>query len=283
MPTRPANVCSSSRLSSLTRWLQRRPRYHQRGASISTVTSPQATRALRRAPYVGDVRDDERVVRAAWRSVGGGRAAHVADSVLARHREPHRRYHGVTHVAWVVRTVDELLPTVGAPGTVDAPVVRAAALFHDAVYDPRRADNEVASAQLAQRVLAEELGWPTARIDTVVRLILATAGHTLAPDDADTDPAAAVLLDADLGVLGTSPNVYQAYVDGVRGEYAHVDRAAWCAGRGAVLRAFLDRPWIYTTAAMRSTREARARANLEAELAGLTASGPVDRDPNADG
>ena len=216
---------------------------------------------------MADVHDDERLVRAAWRSVGGGRAAHVAESLLARHREPHRRYHGVSHVAWVVRTVDELLADVP---DADAGVVRAAALFHDAVYDPARGDNEAASARLAQRTLADELGWAADATDEVARLVLATAGHTLAADAATTDPSAAVLLDADLGVLGAAPRAYQAYADGVRGEYAHVDQDAWRTGRGAVLRSFLDRPWIYATPPMRAARETRARANLAAELASLS-------------
>ncbi len=221
-----------------------------------------------RRTYVGCVRDDERIVRTAWRSVAGGRAAHVAESVLARHREPHRRYHGIAHVAWVLRTVDELLPTVAA--AADAAIaIRAAALFHDAVYDPHRGDNEEASAQLARRVLTEDLGWDTSATAEVARLIRSTAGHTLAPDAATTDPSAAVLLDADLGVLGASPQAYQAYVDGVRGEYAHVDADAWRVGRGAVLQSFLDRAWIYATPAMRTTCEVRARANLTAELATL--------------
>lgn len=211
--------------------------------------------------------DDERIVRGAWRSVGAGAGAHVAESVLARHREPHRRYHGVRHVAWVLRTADALLAAVAVP---DAQAVRAAALFHDAVYDPLRTDNEAVSAALARRTLIDELGWDGPRADEVARLVLATAGHLLPDDAVEVDPAAAVLLDADLGILGASPRGYQGYVDGVRGEYAHVDEPGWRAGRAAVLRSFLDRDRIYATPMMRAEREARARANLVAELAALT-------------
>lgn len=211
--------------------------------------------------------DDERIVRTAWRAVGAGRAAHVAESLLARHREPHRRYHGVRHVARVVRSVDELMATVVVP---DPAVVRAAALFHDAVYDPRRTDNEEASASLARRTLVDELGWDGPRAEEVGRLVLATAGHALPEGAEASDPGAAVLLDADLAVLGASPRAYQAYVDGVRGEYAHVDDGGWRTGRAAVLRSFLDRTRIYATERARTEREARARANLTAELAALS-------------
>ena len=65
-----------------------------------------------------------------------------------------------------------------------------------------------------------------------------------------TSPDEAVLCDADLAVLAADPATYTAYATGVRAEYAHVDDAAWRAGRAAVLRAFLDRPVLFHTAAM---------------------------------
>ena len=86
---------------------------------------------------------------------------------------------------------------------------------------------------------------------------------------AAVDADAAVLFDADLAILGASPAEYQAYVTGVRAEYAHVDDAGWRTGRAAVLQTFLDRDPIYATPTMRADRERRARANLAAELAAL--------------
>jgi predicted metal-dependent HD superfamily phosphohydrolase len=69
-------------------------------------------------------------------------------------------------------------------------------------------------------------------------------------------------------VLAADAAVYQAYVDGVRSEYAHVADDQWLVGRAAVLRRFLDRPAIFHTAGY-APREAQARANLTAELAAL--------------
>ena len=109
---------------------------------------------------------------------------------------------------------------------IDADAVRLAALFHDAVYDPMRSDNEARSADLAVQV-ATELGWPTERCDTVHRLVMATARHSPTRDDE------AVLVDADLAILGSSPAEYAAYVHGVRHEYAHVDDDSWRTGRAA--------------------------------------------------
>ena len=77
-----------------------------------------------------------------------------------------------------------------------------------------------------------------------------------------------MLLDADLAILSADPSAYEAYVRGVRGEYAHVDDAAWRVGRGAVLRSLLAPECRYSTATFVG-RDARARANLTAELVTL--------------
>jgi len=189
------------------------------------------------------------------------------DRLLARHREPHRHYHTATHVAAVLATADDLLAEVeGADGAA----VLLALFFHDAVYDPQAAPcaNETASAALAERELAA-LAVGAGCVDAARAAILATAGHVLPPDAPLTT---AVVLDADLAILAAEPARYEAYATGVRSEYAHVDDAAWQTGRAAVLAAFLDRPTIFVTAPMQP-REARARANLSAELARLRAGG----------
>lgn len=98
-------------------------------------------------------------------------------------------------------------------------------------------------------------------------LINATAGHVAAFDDIAVDTA--ILLDADLAILGAEPHSYQAYVHGVRAEYFFVDDKRWRTGRGRILRDFLGRPRIYATEYMHSEFEHRARANIEAELAML--------------
>jgi len=221
------------------------------------------------------VHDDEQIIRRAWRASAaprgdqagssGSHARHEAllDSVLARHREPHRCYHTITHVAWVIRTIDELAAVVPVPSVA---VLHVAAIYHDAVYDPRAVDNEARSADLAM-ASCNTLGWPVTDQAEVGRLVLATAGHEVGPDDV----AGAVLLDADLAVLGAEPAAYRAYAIGVRGEYAHVDDHAWRVGRAAVLVSFLEREHIFATLPMRVTREHRARANLSKEIAGLRA------------
>jgi predicted metal-dependent HD superfamily phosphohydrolase len=220
---------------------------------LAAATAPRETAGI----------SDDNELRAAWTAAVGDDGAAWAefDDVVGRHREPHRRYHGVRHVTWVVRHVLELAETESV-GDLDAIV--AAAFYHDAVYDPRASDNEEQSARLAERVLAG-LGWDADRHRRVGAMVRATTAHA-SPHDADT----AVLLDADLAVLGADPAAYEAYARGVRAEYAHVDDAGWRAGRAQVLRDLLARDPLYATAPARTRWASRAAANMTAELASLS-------------
>ncbi len=202
-------------------------------------------------------------IRRAWRHIAGAHHDGYVDALLIRYSEPHRRYHTATHIMLVLRHLHDLSP---APAKQPSPEVTAAALYHDAIYDPRADDNEARSAALAGADLAE-IGWPADRLMSVESLIGATAGH-LADGDGVGDTAN--LLDADLAILGAEPGAYQAYVNGVRAEYAHVDDDQWRSGRAHVLQHFLARPRLFATDFMYSAREHRARANIEAELAALS-------------
>src|SRR4051812_19955938 len=207
----------------------------------------------------------ESEIRSTWRHIAGPFHDGYLDSLLSRYAEPHRRYHTATHIMLVVRHLHDMCR---ASGTQPSPEVLAAALYHDAIYEPAVDDNEARSADLAARQLGE-VGWPVVRCDAVAAMVLATAGY-LAPGGADTsDVDTTLLLDADLAILGAEPSAYLAYVNGVRSEYSHVNDAAWVAGRGHVLRGLLDRPRLFVTEHMHDMYEHRARANIEAELASL--------------
>ncbi len=197
----------------------------------------------------------------AWqRHIGGDRR--LLDGLLSRHREKQRRYHTATHVAWVIRHIEEL----AAVEHVDhLDEVVAAAFYHDAVYEPTHPANERASARLARRDLTT-LGWSNERAERVAAMIEATAHADSGLPVGDT----AILLDADLAILGSDPAAYSTYVASVRAEFRHVDDDAWRAGRASVVQGFADRAAIYTTTTARGRWEQRARANLAAELAALT-------------
>ena len=202
------------------------------------------------------------VVAGAW----GGDAAVVAAigrDVLVRYAEPHRRYHDREHVTEVLAAVDELAGLAADPAAVEL-----AAWLHDVVYDPTggAGTGEEASAVYAVDVLAR-LSAPALLAARVARLIRLTADHRV--DAGDADPAdAAVLCDADLWILGATPDRYRRYAADVRAEYGFLDDAEWRAGRSRLLRSLADRPRLYLTG--RAARwEPAARRNIAAELAAL--------------
>ncbi|MGY1661581.1 HD domain-containing protein [Geodermatophilus sp. SYSU D00705] len=176
-------------------------------------------------------------------------------AVVAAWGQPHRRYHDLAHLAAVLGLVGEL---AGAAADPDA--VRLAAWYHDVVYDPTRADNEQVSAERARAGLRGLV--PEARVEEVARLVLLTAGHDPAPDDAN----GAVLCDADLAVLAGPPESYAAYASAVREEYGHLSDEVFTAGRVAVLEHLLALPALYRLPAVAAEWTPRARANLTAEL-----------------
>jgi predicted metal-dependent HD superfamily phosphohydrolase len=181
--------------------------------------------------------------------------------LVTSYQEPRRTYHTLDHVAVVLRTTDGLAADTGATDT--API-RLAAWYHDVVYDPRSHDNEARSAVLAAADMVS-LSVPGDIVQECVRLIGLTAHHQAARGDTN----GAVLLDADLAVLASSPERYDRYASGIRAEHAHLDDAAYVSGRAVVLQGLLDRPFVFSTAPFRTEREPRARANLERELAAL--------------
>jgi predicted metal-dependent HD superfamily phosphohydrolase len=194
-------------------------------------------------------------------------------AVVAAWSEPHRRYHDLAHLAAVLGLVGEL---AGAAADPDA--VRLAAWYHDVVYDPERTDNERISADRARAGLRGLV--PDALVDEVERLVLLTAGHDPAADDAD----GAVLCDADLAVLAGPPEAYATYASAIREEYRHLSDEEFTAGRIAVLEHLLALPALYRTPRAATLWTERATANLTAELALLrrrASSGPAAPPPSA--
>jgi predicted metal-dependent HD superfamily phosphohydrolase len=208
-------------------------------------------------------------LRAAWRKLLPGVGAdpvageRVFTELAEAYGQPGRSYHNLDHVSSVLAEVE-----AQARRARDPAALRFAAWFHDAVYDPRAADNEERSATWAERVLGE-MGVTRPTAEAVRRLILLTKSHRAGPDDADGH----ILLDADLAVLGAPVAEYRAYSRAIRQEYAWVPEDAYRAGRGRVLRSFLARERIYLTPAAMAALEGPARRNLEAELRELEQGG----------
>jgi predicted metal-dependent HD superfamily phosphohydrolase len=186
----------------------------------------------------------------------------VREELIARYGEPHRRYHTMTHI-------EDCLTQVRASTDLTADqrdLLETAIWFHDAIYDPTRPDNEAASALLARERLSADGADPDA-IAEVERLILLTAGHSVA----DGDALGARLVSIDLSILGAEPARYDAYADAIRFEYAHVPEPLYRAGRAAIMGRFLDSPALFADSVWAGRHDALARANIAREIAALTA------------
>lgn len=181
----------------------------------------------------------------------------VLSSLLAAYDDDGRHYHNLVHIADMLRGLDR-----HGGDMAERDELILAILFHDAVYDATRGDNEAASARLARLHLGE-LGVGAGIVERIEALILATRHGT---GEAGGDAAMALLLDLDLAVLATPAERYAAYAAGIRREYAHVLDDAFRAGRIKVLTSFLARPQIFLSPGLAVRWEVAARENLAGEI-----------------
>ncbi len=174
-----------------------------------------------------------------------------------------RHYHGIEHIEALLTLAGEYRALLSDPQAVEAAI-----WFHDTIYDSQAKDNEAQSAELARRRLAGKL--EPARLDRIATMILATAKHELPKlESATAVRDTELFLDMDMSILGAAPEVFDSYEAAVRKEYAWVPQAAWIAGRSAVLRSFLDRPFIYLSKEFQDRFEAQARENIRRSLSNL--------------
>lgn len=177
----------------------------------------------------------------------------------AAYASPPRAYHHWGHVEAVMRHYAEV---AAGPGWTQPREVALALLFHDAVYEAGRRDNETRSAELARATIAR--WWPDADIDAgrVAELIELTARHgQLAP--ADVDPEAALMLDCDMAILAAPAEVFEAYDQAIAEEYrGHVPGFLFRINRRRFLLDLLARPRIFLSEHFHRQLDAAARANL---------------------
>ena len=178
------------------------------------------------------------------------------DDLVRRYGEPHRAYHNLHHVLACLEQAREIRDQFVAPG-----IAELALWYHDAIYDPHRADNEERSAALATERLSHLPGIAAA----VAPLILATK-HNHAPTAGDE----ALVVDIDLSILGAPEPAFVAYDTAIRREYRWVPRPLYRRKRREILQSFLDRRQIFATETFALRLERQARANLTKAVAQLS-------------
>lgn len=176
--------------------------------------------------------------------------------IANRYGEPTRAYHTLAHLQQLLDEFKQIKDKLQQPA-----IIGLALFYHDVIYEPTRADNELKSAEYAVEVLSQYL--TKAQIERIYQLIMMTADHQLT-DNTDLDGA--YLLDMDLSVLGASWSEYEKYAQSVRQEYAHVAEADYRMGRTKVLAGLLAHPRLYLTDYYYQHLETQARENVQYEI-----------------
>lgn len=177
----------------------------------------------------------------------------LGESLLSQWSDSSRHYHGLEHLS------DSLGALVVLGGATRAE--HLAIWFHDAVHTNTPVVDEQRSAQLAKQELTTT-GLPASEIAEVARLILITIDHRPLPEDC----AGARIADADLSILGASPQRYQRSVADLRSEHSGLSEAQWRTLRVARLLALQRAEVLFHTEAGRRLWQQQARLNLATEL-----------------
>jgi len=175
----------------------------------------------------------------------------VQQRLLEMWQEPHRDYHGVTHLESGLAALDTLGGTQ---------LEKIAFWCHDAVHTNTSPDDEHASVDIAEQLLWGNL--TDGELDEVTRLILITINHW--PDAQDA--AGARVSDADLVGLALDWDAYEENIEGIRVELPELSGRAWRARRRKQVDDLVGRPQLFFTDYGRDHWEDRARVNLLREL-----------------
>ena len=194
-----------------------------------------------------------------WRELGASDSDdELFRRLVACYSEPHRKYHTMQHLEECFVHFESLRSFAEHAGEVEL-----ALWFHDAIYNTKRKDNEERSAEWA-RDSARSAGLRVDQASRIHNLVLTTM-HNVVPVGRD----AAVLVDVDLGILGSDAARFDEYELQVREEYSWVPGPLYRAGRRKILQEFANREHIYSTEYFREKYEVRARDNIARSLARL--------------
>jgi predicted metal-dependent HD superfamily phosphohydrolase len=179
--------------------------------------------------------------------------------VRVAYAQPPRAYHNFAHVQALLHHYRDV---ADGPGWQQPLEVLLAVLYHDAIYEAGRGDNEQRSAQLAQLAIGRWLADTDVDVARVMALIELTARHgRLRCEELDHD--AALFLDGDMAILGAPEPVFDAYDRGIAEEYrGKVPGFLFRLNRRRFLKSVLAQPRIFFSEFFHARYDAAARANL---------------------
>jgi predicted metal-dependent HD superfamily phosphohydrolase len=166
-----------------------------------------------------------------------------------------RFYHTIHHLENMLIELDFIKSDIQ-----DFDIVFYALVYHDIIYQASSIENEIRSAELAEKRL-KEIKFPDDKIELVKKLIEATAKHQYS-ESLDCN----YFIDADLCILGANSDLYKEYAKQIRQEYIIYPDVLFFEGRKKVLKHFLEMKRIFKTEHFYSKFEVQARKNLKKEL-----------------
>ena len=199
--------------------------------------------------------------RAMWKELGAANPdPKLHAELIARYSEPHRKYHTLQHLEECFSKFEDVRAVAEHPAEIEL-----ALWFHDAIYNVKRRDNEKKSADWARKS-ALAAATPEDACDRVHALVMATR-HKAVPTGTDAE----LLVDVDLSILGAAPERFDEYERQVRQEYAWVPDFIYRRERRKILKEFLARPRIFSSAPFRDRYEQQVRSNISRSLEQLAA------------
>lgn len=175
---------------------------------------------------------------------------HEIDSIYTEER---RTYHNMVHLEnfhYQLNLCKLLLK--------DYETAFMAMIYHDIVYFTTDGTNEEKSAELA-KIRLMQLQFPEEKIEKCISMILATKRH-----EKNADQDINYFIDADMSILGLSIGVYDAYVNGILGEYGTGER--FLNGRKRFLQGVLKQDRIFITDFFYNLYEKQSRLNIQREI-----------------
>lgn len=183
-------------------------------------------------------------------------AHHALTEVAKRYEEPWRHYHTVEHLQNMGKFLLEFISKLHSPSTV-----LLATVGHDSVYIPQLGggNNERLSSQLLTRIGTGIFS--RQELDLAKDYIHATIEHKT--DNVDSDLS--FFLDADMSIVGSSPERFRLYDQQIRQEFIHVPWEDYRQGRAHVLKTFNMRE-IFITPEAKDQYEDQAHKNIQHAL-----------------
>jgi len=175
--------------------------------------------------------------------------------ILKRHSEPHRFYHNLNHLEYLLNLIEYHRSKINKPN-----LMMFSVFMHDIIYDTSATDNEEKSAEQAVIFLLQ-LNINPIEIQYIKQQILASKKHEF-----NTDSDTNIFLDFDLGILSGLEHDYKLYSQKIRQEYQIYNDEIYYPGRKLVLESFLQKKAIYHTNILGKDAEQKARLNIKYEL-----------------